>query len=193
MAPRWTFRSAALLSLMALGACAGATTITRIDYDPFYSPDVVRYLTQNGKMATVVRGTPVGSAKVANAESVATTLKSPGWFPRFQFTTRPDPDTRTDYRIVLVFNPVHPAPGGPAVCESNGDLPVKTDTTQIRVQAAFCYKGDAITQLFAQGPAVESLDDPRFDSFMRQTIATLLPQRNTEPEPPETAGPNWWN
>ncbi len=184
-------RLIALAALPALAACASQTTIYKVDYDPIYSPLLMQKLTENGELATVVRGNPVGDPREVNAGAIADQLKSPQWFTKFRFTTEPGPATRKDYRIVLVFNPVHPAPGGPAICETNGDIPVKPGETRVRVQAAFCYNDDAITQLFAEAPTTSDLQDPRFDAFMRQTIAALLPQRNPE-DPSIDVLPSWW-
>lgn len=185
MTARRNIRTAAILALV-LTSCAGGNTIvvSRVFYDPFYSTEFFRYAAREGTMPVQVYGNPFSAEplSIQTTEGIASTLFAPGWLPHTRFTSRPAPALTEDVRVVLVFNPVHPAPGGNAACDKPASLALKPGSGPIRVQAAFCFGGEWLTEAFAEGPRARGPDDPEFQRLINQLMPSLFPIRNPERE-----------
>jgi hypothetical protein len=185
MTARRTIGTAAILALV-LTSCAGANTIvvSRVFYDPFYSTQFFRYAAREGTVPVHVYGNPFSAEPLSaqTAERIASTLFTPGWLPYTRFTTHPVPALTEDVRVVLVFNPEHPAPGGSAACDKPVSLALKPGSGPIRVQAAFCFGGEWLTEAFAEGPPAKGPDDLEFQRLINQLMPSLFPIRNPERE-----------
>jgi hypothetical protein len=172
--------------VLVLTSCAGGNTIvvSRVFYDPFYNTQFFSYAARKGTVPVQVYGNPFSTQPLnaQTAEGIAGTLFSPGWLPRTRFTTRPVPGLTEDVRVVLVFNPVHPAPGGNAACNNPQSLALKPGGGPVRVQAAFCFGDEWLTEAFAEGPPVKGPDDPEFQRLISHLMLSLFPFRNPQRE-----------
>jgi hypothetical protein len=180
---RYRILVAACLALV-LTSCAGGNTVivSRVFYDPFYSTSFFRYAAREGTLPVQVFGNPFSAEPLdaQTAEGIANTLVTPHWLPDTRFTTHPKQKPSEDVRVVLVFNPVHPAPGGSAACDKPKSLALEPGGGPVRLQAAFCYGDEWLTEAFAEGPPVKGPDDPEFQRLINNLMFSLFPFRNPE-------------
>ncbi len=163
------------VAALTLGACAhGVTTIYGQDTASLYTPSLVAYATQSGTLYTIVRGNPFGPGP-GNPEAIAASLQSPGWYPPFRFVTRPMPGSRTDARLVLIFNPVDRTSGDDETCRAPQLQQIRPGGGPVRLQAVFCIGSRYVSHVAVMGPPASSPQDPAFQEMMNETLASLLP------------------
>lgn len=163
---------------LAVGACAGATTITKVSYDKVGVPDIFQYVAMDRDFLTEIHGNPSGGSKVAfDAAVIAATNGNARGRPS-NFTTTPSSNARKDYRMVLVFSG-DPNMSGEAACREIDAAALKPITGRVEVQAAFCYRDDVLSQVhiaYSQGPS-------GLQSAVTQAILNLFPLNDPSVEP----------
>lgn len=162
---------------LVLAACAGVTTVTRVDHYPFYTPNVVQYAIADGELAAEIYGQPFPGAGT-DAETIASRLGLPGIFQRAKVTTRPTADPNNDhYRLVVAFDPAG-APIARRLCTDPDSLRAGSGGGGgLQAMAAFCAGSEIASQSFVSGPPATGPDDPAFRASMNQLMVTLfLPQ-----------------
>lgn len=167
---------ALVTAIAALGGCAQGTRVGSADHTSLYTSGTMGYAARGGELATEVRGNPFGTAY--DDERVAAALKSPGWHRSFRFTTHPNPETATSYRLVLRFNPPAGGPVGDQICrgvEWGGFAP---GGGPIVAHGTLCAADRLAAEVRAYGGPATSPDDPAFQATMNAMLAELLPPVN---------------
>ena len=166
---------AALGMALALGACAGHSTVkvTNVTQASGFSMGHVQYAASSGEVFAEIRGNAFDSQAAGYEEAIASTLRLPNLYPRARITTRPDDDTRTSQRLAFVFNPDRP-PGAALMCSQIDRVPIAPSGGETHVQAAFCSGEQLLAQAHAFGPAGSNPEDPVFQDLMRQVLLSLL-------------------
>ena len=170
-------RYALLAGLLLLAGCTSGTTIYYSDNYTRYYPEFVRHASASGEMAMEVYGSPFGSTDAGSASAIASGLKMPPGFGEARFTTTPDPK-RAKQRVVLVFNAVHPSPGGDAVCGNLKAIQLGPTADPMRVEMALCSSGDWVSQATVVGPRGSSPNDPAFRKTVEDGLFELIPYLN---------------
>jgi hypothetical protein len=178
------FRIAALAAALALSACAAGQVQTGYgDITPFYDRNVVTYASSGGAFPLVVHGNPFpGLTQTQATQAIAQDMRLPGWFPPARFAPAPVANAPSgDYRLVLVFN----ASPGVSASDACGDLRqiavAPRSGPETTVRAAFCTRGEAISDTWARTIAAEA-GSPAFRQLLDQISATLFPERNRDRE-----------
>ncbi|MFP6749477.1 MAG: hypothetical protein VCD66_18015 [Alphaproteobacteria bacterium] len=171
-AMRGGLAAAALLVASGAGTAHGAT-ITRDDYYPFYDPGLVQYVTAKGTFPAVVIANPFGPDA---DDALLSRLELPGYYPPTVFSAT-TPQARDDGHLVMIFNPVA-ASSGQAACAA----PARQTATgkagtgaTLRLQIAFCYDQEVVSEAFMEMPRPDGPTDQRFSQAMAQLLDALLP------------------
>lgn len=161
----------------ALGGCAAqGTRVGAADHTSLYTSTTLGYAARGGELATEVRGNPFSTAY--DAEQVAASLKPPAWHRNFRFTTQPNPETATSYRLILRFNPPPGGPVGDQICrgvEWGGFAP---GGGPIVAHGTLCAADRLAAEVRAYGGPATSPNDPAFQETMNAMLAELLPPTN---------------
>lgn len=160
---------------------ANAATITRDELHPFYDPDLVRYVAANGSIPAVIIANPFSAGQ---NQALLTTLPMPGYLPPTTLlpTTARD---RDDGHLVLIFDPVT-ASNGQAACAAPDRQTTATNAgpkagnaNVLRLQIAFCYDAEVVSEAFMEMRRLKALGDRNFSIAMAQLLSVLLPSQNT--------------
>lgn len=165
----------AFLLGLAVAAC-GTDHIGPGHYGTIYTTGLVAYaVAPHREMTTEVRG-----SAPAEAEAIAARMRPPGWLAPFRFTTRPQPETQSGYRVILHFDPASAAVSGERVClgERSPDLTPPPTDRKMRIQAVFCAYDRLASEANGYTDRPVSADDPAFLNTLDQLLATLMPPRN---------------
>ncbi len=167
---------AAAVLLVAGGAgTANSATITRDDYYPFYNPGLVQYVTAKGTFPTVVVANPFGAGA---DDALLAKISLPGYFPPTTFSAT-TPQARDDGHLVMIFNPVADS-SGYAACAAPARQTANTNRaagTTLRLQIAFCYDREVVSEAFMEMPRPSGPADQRFGQAMAQVLDALLPSQ----------------
>jgi hypothetical protein len=169
----------ALAAIMpvVLTACVGATTIYYSDNTTRFYPEFVRYASATGEMAIEIYGNPFGTSGSTNAAAIAAVLDMPPDYGDARFTTTPKPNLAKQ-RVVIVFNPVHPSPGGNAVCSDPAAIALAPPADPMRVEMALCSSEDWVSQATIVGPRGMNINDPMFRKTIGDGLQELMPYLN---------------
>lgn len=173
---------------VALGGCASVQNRTSAfgytDYTALYSAGMVRYAAQSGEIATVVRGDPFGRGDTAmQAEAIASQLASPGWLGPRRFTTNPRADTKSNYKLVLVFNPTRLNVGDDQTCAMPGEEPTMGRSEGAsKFMAVFCADARWASHLEGTVPLGQGPESVEFRNALNLAVLELMPPRNPKIE-----------
>lgn len=156
----------------ALAACADAVTV-RPTYVGSYHPSMLTYQARQGAMKTEIFGN-LFSAPKATLDNAVTGAMSGSIFGRpVQFATAVPPENRSPYRVVMVVNPAK-SMASDELCQTS-DYPTGGPASTLRMEAAFCANGQALTATGGTVAGVQSADDPKFRTLVRQIALALFP------------------
>jgi hypothetical protein len=154
---------------------ASAATIYSDDLHGFYEADLVLYVTLKGNFPTVVVASPFGSG---TDRALLAKLHLPGCFPSTPLTLTTQ-QARNDGYLVLIFNPIWASNGHDACAAPASQAAAGSDGTgKMRLQAAFCYGDEVISEAIMEMPQPSDVADRGFDQAMGQLLAVLLPSDN---------------
>jgi len=165
----------AAATIAAVAACT-QTRVGGADHTTLYTSTTMGYAARGGELATEVRGNPFQAAY--DAERLVSALKAPGWHRSFRFTTHPNPETASSYRLILRFNPTPGGPVGDQLCrgaEWGGFAP---GGGPIVAHGTLCAADRLAAEVRAYGGPATSPDDPVFQETMNAMLAELLPPTN---------------
>jgi hypothetical protein len=166
----------AIAALAGVTACSGASYISPPSYNRYSSSDFA-FAGANRDLQVVIRGNPSTLSDPAFAQAAVDAMqgKKPG--VQTHFTLNPQPD-RPDYRVVLLFDSTSAA-SERAICTGRAPIAAQIPQGQpIQVQAAFCWRDEALSSLSAGGPLLAADPRPQLASFMGAIIPVLLPVEN---------------
>lgn len=165
------FHMARLVALsLAVGACASATTTTRVYYDKVGVPDIFQYAALDRDFLTEIHGNPSGGSKAAFDASVIAATHGHARGRPSNFTTTPSANAREGYRMVLVFSG-DPYLSGEAACREVDAESLRPITGRVEIQAAFCYRDDVLSQVHVAYPQGSSA----LESAVTQVVLALFP------------------
>ena len=151
-------------------------TITRDDHYPFYSDNLVQYVASKGTFPALVIANPFGAGA---DRDLLTNLEMPGGYPPTPFS-RTTPTARDDGHLVLIFNPVQSS-NGPSACaspSSQAALSKSRSASPLRLQIAFCYDNEVVSEAYMEMQQPSGLGDRVFHQDMAQLLNILLPIEN---------------
>jgi hypothetical protein len=176
---------------LALTACVTSTQTSKAYVSPFYSADVVRYVTSGGAMPLEVKGQPFAGMDGNNVTwHTAQRMELPSWFVTRKFAPAPVEGTPSgNYRTVIVFNSAELTIDSEDVCRDTAEIKVTPPGRRVNVIAAFCAGDEVVTDTYgsttASGP-----DAAEYRQLMTQISMTLFPLRNIETENGPDIPPN---
>ena len=175
------------IAYLAVASAAGSTgstgaawaaTISKDDQYPFYEPDLVQYVASKGSFPVVVVANPFGAGKDG---ALLAGLELPSYYPPTPFIAT-TPQNSDDGHIVLVFAPITAA-NGYDTCRTPASQTItgqKGDTTNktLRLQAAFCYDDEMVSEAFMEMPKPKGPHDQRLTLAIDQFLDILLPSQS---------------
>ena len=172
------YRILLVASLIALAGCAGATTFdtgrssnnsSRIDFAT---------IAGGRDMHTQIFGNPFAVPDDSFAASVTAVFNSRNSRTRSNFTTKPGPSARDNFRLVLVFNPAQRGLAS-RLCRNPSDIQLAPSSNRpIRLQIAFCHGESDITSRRGSLPSATAPEDPAFQNFLAQALQLSQPSSN---------------
>jgi hypothetical protein len=186
---------AAGVCILLLAGCIGGSQVGYPYIASGYSSSLVYDAARSGTIALDVRGKPFAAQPVGQNERIAALLGQIAWLNGARFAvidrTKPEP---SQYRLVMLFNPVEPSSDGAAACRNADNVVLGATGDKIKVIAAFCDGSYEVSSAIGYVPA-NSLDDPKFAELMSQIVIALFPPRNplhrdVEPQPNLLPGSN---
>jgi len=173
-------RSFALaLLLPALAACGGGQRVSHVEQTTLYSAMTMGYAARGGLLATEIRGQPFGDGPIP-AETVAASMKPPGWHRDFRFTTAPTGGRDSDYRLILRFNTPVDATRGEAICAGAEPGGFASAGAMTSVHGVFCVGPQLVSEARSIGGAVRAPADPAFRSLVDALLAEVMPAYNRQ-------------
>jgi hypothetical protein len=166
---------ATLAALAPLCGCTTGSSITGESYSVFYRPELTRYVARDGVMPTVLYGYPYSAG---SEDDLLARLSLPGGHAAARFATTEAAREGREGRLVLVFDPVMPPPGGQAVCRLPAGRPVAgapAGNGRLHVLGSFCYGGDVASEAALSIPRPGTADDARLAASLNLLVARLLP------------------
>jgi hypothetical protein len=162
-----------LAAMLLLVGCAHQTLVYNEQLSPAYRPTEYGYGAGRRDFTTVIQGNPfeLGEEEF-QAQFVDLLNRNQPILQPTHFTTTPGPSARPAYRAVFAFNTRLVLPN--QMCVQPLDLPPAEVGDTIRVSAAFCRWQGALTSVTGE-VAVDSIDDPRFESMIGQMMWLLFP------------------
>jgi hypothetical protein len=165
---RWGVLAAALL----LAGCDAPTVYYRHVYT--YMPGEYAYA---GDLYLNVIGNPYKVPQEQFDSALAETMSGGVWGTPVRFVTARAPDSRSPYRVVMVFDPPWYASYDRLCAQPDTVQPVPPGPGNTKLSAALCRSDYPISYVYAgfvsQGP-----NDPAFRSAIQQIELALLPARN---------------
>jgi hypothetical protein len=162
-------RSATTLGLvLALAGCS----MGKIDFrqvNSGYDATQGQWVPYTKGMNADISGNPFAMPQKDFNKLVSEAIQAKGYVP-----------TGTGPRIRLVFN--NAAPDGNYICESSGDTGDavgRPGDGRVKVSAAYCSGGAALTYATGSITDVTSPDDPRFKDYLRNLVVYLFPTPET--------------
>ena len=160
-----TLAAAAVL----VAACAGnANRLTYTDHTNFYSPHLVRYVSQKGYFPVTIHGEPFGAD---GSRQITENLTLPGSYEPVPFRKA----GKEDIGRLVLFMDGKGIINGRRLCEANEAIP--TDLSggeKIRVQAAFCYQDEMVSETVLTAVRPNSADDPKFQRSLTEMTEVLF-------------------
>lgn len=167
-------------AILLVPQSVNAATITRDELHPFYDPDLVRHVAANGSIPAVIIANPFGAGQ---DQALLTKLPMPGYLPPTTLlpTTARD---RDNGHLVLIFDPVITSNGHAACTAPDRQTappnagPNAGNSNILRLQIAFCYDAEVVSEAFMEMPRPKAPGDREFALAMAQLLSILLPAQN---------------
>ncbi len=162
-----------------LAGCAGAATFDTGRLSTNTSRLDFATIAGGGRdMHTQIFGNPFAIPDDFFADSVTAVFNTRNSRSPSNFTTRPGPSARPNFRLVLTFNPAER--GLPSrLCRSPETIPLAPASTRpIRLQIAFCQGDKDISSRRGTLADATGPEDPRFQNFLAQALQLTQPERN---------------
>lgn len=171
--------SSVVFLLLGLVGCIGAPSTYGEFVQTTYSPTEYGYGAARRDLWTQFRGDPFELGDDAfQAGMIDILSRHPPKPQPTNFTIDPDETANTDYRVVFLFDPPTKLLST-RLCRLPLNLPSsKAGTKPLRVAAAFCRNQGVLTSVRGKLDFVESMNDPRFDALIGQTVDALFPNFN---------------
>jgi len=165
MSPPVFLRLAAPLATLLLGGClANASYLTGSERSA-YSVSAVQLAKSEGPLPVAMTGEPFPPAEIVAALNALPNVH------RVEFATD-RPRGPMGYAVAFDFATYAVNPCAPA---ASGSPPADIPAGRLRVAAAFCRNGSAISQTVGHAPRPVRSDDPDFRRFLRSLVSELLP------------------
>jgi len=191
------FGSALLGLAFLLAACSGGSgggssrgsagngldgfgTIYWTYYSTSYDPTDIGHV-GGSQLLTQILGNPFGGPQQLFDTAVTNAMYGAHFGPPTHFTTTPVGNFKRIFAVRLVFDATYPVTVN-TICSIPPESPQRMgpgDGT-VRLSAAFCQSGDALTYLDAGGSGYSGPNDPRFVQLIKQVTMTLFPPQNPE-------------
>jgi hypothetical protein len=167
--------------LSVLQACGGPV-FTRQDFDSTTARSFWTYAAAGKPFLVEVYNAP----PQVTPEALAEAFPSPGGpvAPVGRFVANPENAARPDYRFALLFDAAAGI-GGDAICRLRSQQTVLPPSNDDAVHAAFCHRGDAITDVRAVNAADVFHAGPASDEarqFLYRLGTALLPPLDVDRE-----------
>ena len=171
---RLGFLIASIASFAILASCSDrSSTLAKNTF--LYDPTIVWQATRHG-FQVVIRGTPFASTPAESNQRIVEALKLPTRFEPAPFILRENATVRSDYRLVLVFDPAPPELGFQDACGDLAKVALLAPSADIvTLSAAFCIGNRSITEVTAYGAPARDSSDLAFRTSLNQAIEDLLP------------------
>ncbi len=188
MATRFTHLKPGLVSAFAavtLAACAGGTTVSRVNIAHSYLPDELYVVaTGENELRTVVVGDPFGMPKDAFAKLVLASLERQNFGPPLNLSTDPQREDARKRQVVLAFN-LTSIKQADSLCSGVAETAKSTDTGgALTVTGVYCIGGGGyLTQATARSDKVTGADSEQFRKVMSQLAIALFPDVNPHLRP----------
>ena len=169
-----------LLILAGAGsACSSSVVVlSPTSYDGAYRPTVLNYAATSGGILVEVVGNPFDVPK-ADLESAITSAMTGSHFgQQVDFVTTPPEGFRSPYRIVILFDPTQNYTAN-KLCKQGKSIQPGTGEI-VKVHAALCANGAALTGVSGRIGGVTGQDDPQFRRLISQITMNLLPPVNPD-------------
>ena len=150
-------------------------------YSTSYAPTDIAFAGGSGQLLTQILGNPFGGPQEQFDTAVTNAMYGAHFGPPTRFTTTPVGNFKRIFAVRLVFDATYPVTVN-TICSIPPESPKRTapGNGTVRLSAAFCQSGDALTYLDAGGSGYSGPDDPRFVQFIRQVTTRLFPPQNPE-------------
>ncbi len=169
---------AAVMALVFLAGCVGATSISRNRVYGRYDTTEIQWGAGNNRdFQVIVRNNPTESPKEDFEQAVIDGIQGQITFMNTNFTTTPGDSARLQYRIEFFFNPPDNT-NGFVLCDSNREMPqpvARPGTTY--VLGALCLRDKPLSEAFGSNQNAPP-GSPEFNALMSQMIRSLLPLRH---------------
>lgn len=164
-------------SLVLLTTCApGNVRLTHQDTSPNYNTLVAARAGAETALLVEIYGNPFGGDTGALANAVTDSMQGRNWGQRMTFTATPGPDTRRQYKVVLLFDPPIDLLAMKLCSEPAEALAAKpTPGKGINVLGAFCRSGKSLSEIKGYIKSAAGHDDPAFRELIGQVTQALFP------------------
>lgn len=169
-------RSLAVLILALAAGCAPtAVTLTQHEVDTAYDPGQFAYAGAGRDLRTVVVGNPFGGDAAAFEAAVTDAMQGQHWGQSTHFTTTPDANARTAYRVVMLFDP--PASlNATRLCRGDAkSLPTARTDDGITLFGAFCRGEKDLTSIKGRVTGASDARSPEFRDLVGRVTRGLFP------------------
>jgi hypothetical protein len=169
---------------LALGACAPLSVSTVGQVYPQYRAAYANYALNGHDVYVVVEGGGYGTDQPAFRQAVLDTMQRYRAGMNTRFTSTPQRNYNSEYKVVMLFNGPDNAQAAP-LCREPAQYAAATPRTSIggdtNVLAAFCWFDAPLTEVSGRASGVTAVSDARFASLIQQTMTDLFPTRDERP------------
>ena len=169
----------AVVTLGALSACAGTTTVQPANITSAWEPGILQYIASRGGLPTKVVGNPLLAPDEQVHATVRDTMAKSHFGPDFPFLAETPQGFSSPYRMVVVLDAVA-SPAYHKLCADTGlpGVAKKADGGEVRISAALCAGDSMVTGTAGRVSGVRGPDDPAFVSLIAQMTHELFPLRD---------------
>jgi hypothetical protein len=174
---------------LALGACAPTGVTTVGQKDALYKTAHNNYALNGRDVFVIVQGGGYGVEQTAFRQAVLDTMQRYRGGMNTRFTSNPQTNYNSDYKVVMLFNGPMSAQAG-ELCRQPEQYAATVPVTgaETHVLAAFCRFDAPLTQVSGRASGVTSVADARFASLIQQTMTDLFPVTDDRPQKDSDSG-----
>ena len=168
-----------VVAVMALTACAGATTVSRENIAHSYLPEELYVVaTGENELRTVIVGDPFDVPRDAFQSAVLAGLDGQNFGPRLNLSTDPKREDSRKRQVVIAFNLTN-IKQADALCAGAAETAKVANTNSgLTVTGVYCAGDHYLTQATARSAAVSGPDSVQFRRLMTQLAIALFPDDN---------------